>query len=43
MSFPLQFSVADAGAEALRAVNGTEYTVGCIPCMLCKLGFLGFG
>jgi len=28
------FSVADKGAEALRAVNGTEYTVGCIPCLL---------
>jgi len=28
------FTVADAGVEALKAVNGTEYTVGCIPCLL---------
>merc|ERR1711872_104248 len=28
------FGAADAGAEALKAVNGTEYTVGCIPCLL---------
>jgi carboxypeptidase A2 len=28
------FRVADAGVEALHAVNGTEYTVGCIPCLL---------
>jgi len=28
------FSVADRGVEALKAVNGTEYTVGCIPCLL---------
>jgi len=28
------FTVASEGAEALQAVNGTEYTVGCIPCML---------
>merc|ERR1711892_741915 len=28
------FTAADAGVEALQAVNGTIYTVGCIPCLL---------
>jgi len=28
------FKVADAGVDALQAVNGTQYTVGCIPCLL---------
>ncbi len=31
-----QFSVADKAVDALTAVNGTEYTIGCIPCVLCK-------
>jgi len=31
----LQFyTAADRGVDALRAVNGTEYRVGCIPCIL---------
>ncbi len=24
------------GNDALKAVHGTEYTVGCTPCLLCK-------
>lgn len=27
---------AEIGNEALKAVHGSEYTVGCTPCLLCK-------
>jgi len=30
------YTAADEGAEALTAVNGTKYVVGCIPCILYK-------
>ena len=32
----LQLKAAEIGYEALKAVHGSEYTVGCTPCLLCK-------
>ena len=31
---PPQYPVAEAGVSALQAVHGTDYRVGCIPCIL---------
>ena len=35
-SSSFQFEAADKGNKALKPVHGMEYTVGCIPCVLCK-------
>ena len=32
--FIFKYPGAEAGASALKAVHGTEFTVGCIPCLL---------
>ena len=32
----LQLKAAEIGNDALKAVHGSDYTVGCTPCLLCK-------
>ena len=32
-----KYEAADKGNKALKATHGMDYTIGCIPCLLCKL------